>query len=302
MVCSRYSVLVLALLLAGCASHPQGTLQPVTRIVEKPVIIRPPDLKMDFSLAYGNNPGLKKAYQQYLKTGKAPNIITDGFEQFAYGTGSQPVIAACPFELTVISLEPGESVTNVSSGDPIRWSYSMAYSGQTKMRQAHIMVKPSQANVSTDLVITTDRRLYTLKLVSNNGKYVRDVRFWYPEEIQEYWNNYNAKETQRISGSEKVIEPDVNISTLNFNYAVSHSGWYAPSWLPARVFDDGAHTYIQFPVSISSRDMPALFIINGGRQELVNYRSKPPYFVVDKIFQKAMLISGQCVTITNNRY
>ena len=303
---SVFPMLAVTLLLTGCAEKAPDVLEPANHVVEKPVVINPPDIKMNYSFNYDGNPALKKAYQQYLKSGKAPNIVTDGFEQFAYGTGSQPVIAASPLELTVISLEPGEAITNVSSGDPLRWSYSMAYSGQTKMRQAHVMLKPSEVNISTDLVITTDKRLYTLKLVSSEGgKYVRDVRFWYPAEMQDYWNNYNSQEVQKITKDDKVVEsPDININTLNFGYKILHTGWSTPSWQPTRVFDDGAHTYIQFPDTISSRDMPALFIVNGKSEELVNYRSKPPYFVVDKIFQKAVLLSGgsQQITLLNNHY
>lgn len=302
----RYLFVILALLLIGCASSTPEIAQPVTQVIEKPVVVQPPDLKINYQFSYGNNAALKKAYQQYMKTGKAPDVITDGFEQFAYGTGQQPIITASPFELTVISLEPGENVTNVSSGDPLRWSYSMAYSGQTKLRQAHIMIKPSQANISTDLVITTDKRLYTLKLVTSDaGKYVRDVRFWYPEEMQEYWNNYNVKETEKLTREDKIAElPNLDVSALNFNYKFGHSGWSTPSWHPVRAFDDGTHTYIQFPAALSSRDMPVLFVVNGDNKELVNYRSKPPYFVVDKIFQKALLVSGgdQTVIITNNHY
>lgn len=283
-------------LLISCTSKSGQQFQPTTQIVEKPVTIPPPDLKIKYQLAYDNNPVLKKAYQQYLHTGKAPNIITDGFEQFAYGIENQPVIAASTFELTVISLEEGENVTNVSSGDPTRWSYSIAYSGSNKTRQAHIMVKPSQENISTDLVITTDKRWYTLKLTSvADGKYVRDVRFWYPQDMRNYWNEYNSKQEEKLAQEQQNSMsdyPNINVSKLNFSYNLSHNGWHAPNWMPIQVFDDGTHTYIRFPQNIASRDMPALFIQNGSEQELINYRSKPPYFVVDKIFDKAVLITG----------
>jgi len=299
-------------ILTGCATKESSQqLSPVNRIVEKPITVPPPDLKTQYHFSYDNNPILKKAYQQYLKTGKTPNIITDSFEQFAYGFGKQPVIAANPLSLTVISLELGEKVTNVSSGDPLRWSYSLAYSGQDKSRQAHVMVKPSQTDISTDLVITTDKRLYTLHLTApSGGKYARNIRFWYPQDIQEYWSNHNSEQLQKITKEKEdivVATPNINLNTLNFNYRIASDGWYSPSWKPVRVFDDGTHTYIQFPENMNSRDMPALFILNGDNKDLVNYRAKSPYFVVDKIFSKAALISGvgsnqAKVIITNQRY
>ncbi len=303
-----------SLALSGCSvmqPDEQLPLQPANRVVTEPVVIQPPDLKMQYQLTYGNNPALQRAYQKYLKTGNAPNIVTDGFEQFAYGTGSQPVIAASPFELTVISLEPGESVTNVSSGDPTRWSYSLAYSGQGSNRQAHIMVKPSQPGISTDLVITTDKRFYTLKIMAvDDGKYVRDVRFWYPEEMQDFWNKYNAEQSQALTQNSTVSDlPNLNVNNLNFNYSIATNGIFAlsPPWKPTRVFDDGTHTYIQFPKTVTSGDLPALFVVTGNDQELVNYRTKPPYFVVDKLFKQAVLVTGVGnnqikVIITNHSY
>lgn len=307
---TNYIPLILTICLTGCASD-NASLQAATQVIEKPVIVQPPDLKMFYKFSYNNNPALKKAYIEYTKTGKAADITTEGFKQFAYGVGRQPIIAASPLELTVISLEPGERVTNVSSGDPTRWSYSLAYSGQDKNRQAHIMVKPSQEDISTDLVITTDKRMYTLKMTTDKDrKYVRDVRFWYPEEMQEYWNNYNLEQTKKISqdGQTTVAEvPNINLNSMNFNYRITHSGWTTPDWQPVRVFDDGTHTYLQFSPNVSSRDLPALFVLNGDTKELVNYRAKLPYFVVDKIFKKAVLVSGvgssqSSVTVTNYHY
>jgi P-type conjugative transfer protein TrbG len=300
--------------LTGCANLEPQTASPkevyksATQVVNPKVMMPTQPNQQDFQLAYGNNPALAKAYAQYIKTGKAPNITTDGFQQFAYGA-SQPVIAASPIELTVISLEAGENITNVSSGDPLRWSYSMATSGQGKNKQAHVMVKPSQADISTDLVITTDKRMYTLKLVSgDNTKYVKDVRFWYPDEIQDYWNNYNQNQqpgnvsSVNISGA-----TSLDLKKVNFDYSISAPFFSSPSWKPTRVFDDGTHTYIQFPDTLSNQELPALFIANGNNQELVNYRYKKPYFVVDKIFDKAVLLMGvgqnqSKITLTNNHY
>lgn len=301
--------------MTGCASFLQysqpKTFSSANRVVEKPVVIRPALMKMDYQLSYGNNPALQRAYQQFLKTGKAANITTEGFVQFAYSTGNQPIVVASPLELTVITLQAGENVTNVSSGDPLRWSYAMAYSGQGKLRQPHITVKPSQANISTTLFITTDKRMYTLKIISKQEEhYVRDVRFWYPDEVQAFWDNANAEQSQKITNSDTVAElPNININTLNFNYDISGSWFSTVAWKPLRVFDDGTHTYIQFPPSMSNHDMPALFVMNGSNQEkeLVNYRSKPPYFIVDKIFKQAVLVVGvgngqSKITLTNNQY
>lgn len=284
-----------AVLLAGChSSHSvMPSLEPANRVVEKTVTIPPPELAMQYHLQDGNNPALDKAYQQYIKTGETKTIETDQFVQFPYNSGSQPLISASVMELTVISLEPGEQIGSVSSGDPSRWSYSLAYSGSGDSRQAHVLVKPSKPNIGTDFFITTDRRAYLLKLVaSNNGKYARDVRFWYPEALQTSWQRYNEQKQMESARNPVVAEfPNLDISRLNFNYKIAPSS-PIPPWIPKQIFDDGVHTYIQFPSNIIAEDLPVLFVQNENIQEMVNYRVKTPYFVVDKIFQKAILISG----------
>ena len=156
------------------------------------------------------------------------------------------------------------------------------------------------------MVITTDRRIYNLKLISTTtAKAIKNISFWYPEDLLNVVNTASLKQAE----DPKIASlPDVSLRNLNFNYSVS-CGFLCslPGWSPTRVLDDGTHTYIQFPASIANRDMPALFIVNGNAKELVNYRSKPPYFVVDKIFKKAILLIGTgksqtSITITNNCY
>ena len=102
---------------------------------------------------------------------------------FLYDAEKQPIIQTAPFQETVIRLEPGEKFTNISSGDPSRWSYAVAISGKEETAQQNILVKPSLPNIQTNLVITTDKRLYNVSLVSmQTDQFTRSVSFVYPEE------------------------------------------------------------------------------------------------------------------------
>jgi P-type conjugative transfer protein TrbG len=302
---------LITVLLSGCAETTLADYVPARQTTIRPHYLAAPS-RSHYQLRVGNDPALNSAFNQYLKTGTAPNIITSGFIKFAYNAGQQPIIQTTPFQETVISLEPGERFTNITSGDPNRWSYAVAVSGQGPTQQQNVLVKPSLPNISTNMVITTDRRLYNLRLVSQlSAAPSRNVSFWYPDELIAAANS--ATFSQANSGIVDSV-PDVNLNQLNFNYSVSNGGWRASytSWRPIRVFDDGQHTYIQFPGDLVNRDMPALFISNGfisngGTKELVNYRSKPPYFVVDKIFKQAVLVMGvgssqSKIIITNNHY
>ncbi len=299
---------IIMILISGCTT---SQVQPSTftagrQVIQRPALIQVPEQKTNFRLMYGNDSSLERAFNQYTKTGNAPNIITDGFVKFAFNAGQQPIIQTTPFQETVISLEPKEKFTNISSGDPNRWSYLVAVSGSGDSLQQHVLVKPSLPDISTNMVITTNKRIYNLKLISlMNEKSIKNISFWYPDEMVGVINEISIKQ---IEDTRVASVPDVNLNNLNFNYSIS-CGWFcrAPNWSPTRVFDDGTHTYIQFSKEISNRDMPVLFVSDKNSKELVNYRFKSPYFVVDKIFKQAVLVMGvgqsqRSVTLTNNRY
>jgi type IV secretory pathway VirB9-like protein len=113
--------------------------------------------------------------------------------------------------------------------------------------------------------------------------------------MQKYWDSYNANQSQSADSSSTIAQlPDIHLNTLNFNYSIEKPFFNSPRWKPTRVFDDGVHTYIEVPDSVSSSDLPALFVVDAvsAKKALVNYRYKKPYFIVDKTFKKAVLILG----------
>ena len=310
MIKSAVSSVLASVVLTGCMTEAPPTFTSAQLKNEKPQLIQAPSKSTAYKLTYGSDPGLSSAFNQYIKTGKAPNINSDGFVKIAYSAGQQPIINTTPFQITVLSLQPGEKFTNIQSGDPNRWTYSAALSGTGANVQQNVLIKPSPAdkaseNMATNMIITTDKRLYNIRLVcSPDAKNTRSVSFWYPEEMVDAVNNAAIK---KADDSTVASGTNINLNAVNFNYKISSGGLLtpSPSWMPLRVFDDGTHTYIQFPEGMSSRDMPALFIVNGSNKELVNYRSKAPYFVVDKLFKEATLVLGvgrdqKQVTLTNN--
>lgn len=301
---------LMSFVLTGCMTEAPLTFSPAQLKNEQPQLIQAPSKTTSYQLTYGSDPGLSRAFNQYIKTGSAPNINSDGFVKIAYSAGQQPIINTTPFQITVLSLEPGEKFTNIQSGDPSRWTYSAALSGTGTKTQQNILIKPSPSDkeslhMATNMIITTDKRLYNIRLVcSPDAKNTRSVSFWYPEDMIDTVNTASLKKAE---DSSVVSSTTINLNQVNFNYKISSGSLLTPnpSWMPLRVFDDGTHTYIQFPESMSSRDMPALFIVNGSNKELVNYRSKAPYFVVDKLFKQAVLVLGvggdqKQVTLTNN--
>jgi type IV secretion system protein TrbG len=104
--------------------------------------------------------------------------------------------------------------------------------------------------------------------------------------------------------TQDIIAPQVDLRALYFGYDIQ-SKRGEPRWKPVRVFDDGRKTYIQFPDNLPTTEAPALFILSGRkRTQLVNYRVKGTYYVVDRLFERAELRVGEkrpdTVRITRN--
>jgi hypothetical protein len=57
-----------------------------------------------------------------------------------------------------------------------------------------------------------------------------------------------------------------------------------------RAFDDGAKVYIEFPLDLATSEAPPLFVSDeDGARELVNYRVRNRYYVIDRLFDTAEL-------------
>jgi P-type conjugative transfer protein TrbG len=86
-----------------------------------------------------------------------------------------------------------------------------------------------------------------------------------------------------------VADTGVNLDQLRFRYRIEGD---AP-WKPARVFDDGAKVYIQFPSELAQSEAPPLFVIGpDGKPALVNYRVRGTTYIVDRLFAAAELRLG----------
>jgi len=102
--------------------------------------------------------------------------------------------------------------------------------------------------------------------------------------------NQSLSALARASHSGNVIKvANVDPAQLNFAYAVSGANVL---WKPIRAFDDGSHVYIQMPPGMKSSEAPALLVNAGSGTQMVNYRVKGNYYVVDRLVTDAILVSG----------
>lgn len=186
-----------------------------------------------------------------------------------------------------IALQPGEKLVSVSAGDTVRWVVGDTLSGSGASSRAHVLVKPMNANIRTNLMIATDRRTYHLELESVATGYMAALSWRYPaDELASLTATREAAATREAS----VIERGLTLEGLNFDYRLTGD---APDWKPVRVFDDGRQVFIQMPQTITTTDMPPLFVLSEeGGGELVNYRIRGNYYVVDRLFRAAELRLG----------
>lgn len=205
---------------------------------------------------------------------------------YPWSEGAIYRLFTAPGLVSDIALQAGEGLVSVAAGDTARWVIGDTTSGSGPAKRTHILVKPVGAGLRTNLVITTDRRVYLLALRSTVGEGMAAVSWTYPQD--ELLALKMAEESARAAAP---VAQGVAVDRLNFNYRIEGD---RPSWTPVRAFDDGAQTFIEFPPSVATGEIPPLFLIgSSGKAELVNYRLSGRYYIVDRLFAVAELRLGE---------
>lgn len=212
----------------------------------------------------------------------------NAIQVYPYTAGALYQLYTAPEQVSDIALQPGEGVIAVSAGDTVRWIIGDTVSGSGAAERVHVLVKPIAEGLRTNLVITTDRRVYHLELQSTPETYMASVSWHYPQD------ELLALERRNIvaeAAAEQVVDRGLDIDNLRFRYAISGDD---PPWRPVRVFDDTHRVYIQFPARLDQGQAPPLFVVGpGGESQLVNYRVRGRYYVVDRLFAAAELRLGE---------
>ena len=204
---------------------------------------------------------------------------------YPYSEGVLYRLYAAPERVTDIALQPGETVTSVAAGDTVRWTVGDTTSGSGETRRTHILVKPFSVGLATNLVVTTDRRVYRIEMQSRSGPAMTAIAWTYPAD-----ELIALRRQQDAAAAAAPIASDLPVESFNFNYRISGD---KPAWRPIRAFDDGRQTFIEFSPSIAVGEAPPLFVIGEeGEAQLVNYRVAGRYYVVDRLFGAAELRLG----------
>ena len=291
------AIVGVALMLGGCAAK-QAPAPPVPKVVFEafPKREAAPPAPTRTQILGAQTAEVRAAVKQHEENGKWPIYRTPGSVIYPYDEGPEPVLDCAPLRTTDIQLQPGETITDVAMGDTERWMATPASSGDPRNPVPHLAVKPQAPGIATNLTIYTTKHIYHL-LLRSSGRAMQEVEFYYPDEVLAAMKEADAAAAKDGTAGDPPGDDNASVvkiaaidpGQLNFSYKID--GANVP-FRPVRAFDDGSHVYIQMAPGMKTSDAPALLIAAGGGTQMVNYRVEGNYYVVDRLFNQAILVSG----------
>ena len=231
-----------------------------------------------------------------------PTQGENGKVVYIYGQG-MPVLVCAPLRVCAIELQSGEHLQSQPQiGDSRRWEITPVLSGSGLDETPILIVKPIEAGLETDLIVPTDKRTYVVRLVSDPTRFVSRLAFQYPDEDRAKWVAFAARQDEAKRNAEAIAEErrekdkkagvlpmaDNAVDRLYLDYKLSGDEHLRPD----HVFDDGQHTYLIYPNDGRFRELPTLLLVVNGKSELVNFRVDGSRYIVDRLFDKAILVVG----------
>jgi type IV secretion system protein TrbG len=255
--------------------------------------------------ATGTLYGQQKAGQQMEidERGVVVYPINETSDRIEYPFGyAEPVVTASPLRISRIELEPGEEVVGQAIGDSHRWQIDYALQGEGAKSRVIFLVKPIIDNITTNFVVTTNRRVYDITLrapelreESTNPEvhFTRGISFYYPRQQAGRLDQCLKREQEERRQSERQQEPSGDPAPVYERYQVEE-GRYGFPWEPESVWDNGRQVYIQLPdeADISAHELPGVFMTNRFGDKLqMNTTFDPQTNILktDRVFRKAIL-------------
>ena len=287
----------LALLLSACASQQPPTPPLLKLVTESPAEPSAPQPPPTGAQLLAQQPSeVQAAIKEHQQDSKWRVYRTAEYTLYPYNQEPEPIVDCAPLRTTDIQLQPGETITDVALGDTERWMATPAASGDPRNAVPHLAVKPQVPGIETNLTIYTTKHIYHL-LLHSRGRAMQEVEFYYPDELIAAMNDADAaaanakQEAVDPHGDSDDIVKVAAVDPTQINFAYKVAGANVP-WKPVRAFDDGSHVYVQMPAGMKSSEAPALLINASRGTQMVNYRVKGNYYVVDRLFSDAILVSG----------
>ena len=200
----------------------------------------------------------------------------------------QPVLSCTVLRACLVELESGEALISLITGDDQRWLIDHTATGSGG-KTPLISVKPIDYNITTNLIISTDRRIYHITLDSPPrttrgrqynplGHYTRHIRFYYPRK----------QARLPLLDQETTPVPGLTLESIHHRYSWKRDKGFP--WEPSVVFDDGERVFIRLPDEAFALEQPLLSIGAKGQERVGEYLVRDGYYIVATLFEHARLI------------
>ena len=238
-------------------------------LVEETATVR--DYKEEVSSIMGNGYTYKDT-ESVSKITNEPTLREQSeYQLLDYVNGMMNTIYTKVGYTTVVILPAGEKLERVTIGDRQRFNVSTVFDKSSG--SWHIYLQPVQMNVTTNMVIATDRHLFNATLGTSE--------FFKP--FVKWINVPGAVESVAVQdGALDLAVKDVD--ALNFKY--KRSGDTDSSWTPLNIFDDkNGHTFISFDGKALVKYHPVVLTKDiTGDVKLVPYSRYKNTFIIDNIY------------------
>ncbi len=256
--------------------------------VDRPVYI--PQEERDKVLERGNKTGIDAVAESQKRATMEPELYNKGTFYYQFNENLVYEVYAQPYHLTDIILEKGEIVTGTPllSEDEAVWELTAGVSKDPFSGEdiQHLFIKPAYSNLDSSLVIITDRRVYHFRIKSFKSNHMAMVKFTYPQTRNQWARKHENRAVQIENDYIRITNPEF----LSFDYKIKYSMFKKPEFLPTRVYDDGAQTYIQVDDIVLQKKLPVLF---NEKNEIMNYSVKKNVFVVPRLSNVLTLRLGK---------
>lgn len=254
----------------------------------------PPPSSAQIRMNEKENAALRIA-RDWKNSPNKPRRSGDGTVIYLYGA-TLPTMICTMLRSCSIKLQMGELINDVKAGDD-RFHLEPATLGELGSPTATplVIVKPTDSGIESNLIIATNRRIYTIKLVAARHEWI-NMAFDYPDEQENTWANYRSQQGRVAHAT--TLSTGESLAGMDFGYKI---GGDNPKWKPLRVFSGKGKTRIQFDPASISGDAPALVVYgrggpiwSGDEPQMVNYRLSEAgdSYIVDLVIDRAALISG----------
>lgn len=290
---------------ASAPAAPAGVMAPIPNpLGGRPARARPPAAPAQTAPSRAANGQLARRGPPVRRTpaasGRAPiaaanaaaretsraDAFVGGVQVFAQAPGRVYEVWTAPLRVTTLTLAPGETIVSMAAGDTVRWQIGETRSGQGPGQRVHVMVKPLERGLETNLVLATSQRVYLIQLRSGSTDAFNAAVAWDADAVL---SSPAAALLADVAAAEPVAAPD---RPLDARFRIEPRG-RRPDWAPTAVMTDGARTFLTFPPAATAREAPVLLVRGAdGEAQVVNYRQQGAVWVVDRVFDAAELRLG----------